>query len=304
MSLLREIQDGATDHSVPLADLLRKCKILAKRLQHTPLSDWANHELNGYPDAENLPPYRAKRSAYVKGTFRNSVQEIKNKLIPSMLVDQEHLDALFTVAHPSGVAHYESLLRSDQQEFGSPWPAYVVAMYQTRMMSGMYLTEARRVISRAEIEAMLDQIRTRILSFVLEIEEENAAAGEAEPGGEPPVAPEKVEQSFVTHIYGGTNIVATGSQNVIKDVSIMQGDWSSLREALEGIGVPEGDIAALEEAIEQDADAEKPGPATKAWLGDVMTRIQSGSLKVATSGAGSLIANLVLTYLGITQAPG
>ena len=237
MSLLREIQDGATDHSVPLADLLRKCKILAKRLQHTPLSDWANHELNGYPDADNLPPYRAKRSAYVTGTFRNSVQEIKNKLIPSMLVDQEHLDALFTVAHSSGVAHYESLLRSDQQEFKLPWPADVVAIYQSRIMSGMYLTEARRVISRAEIEAMLDQIRTRI-------------------------------------------------------------------EALAGIGVPAGDIAALEEAIEEDANAEKPGPATKAWLGHVMTRIQSGSLKVATSGAGSLIANLVLTYMGITPVPG
>jgi Mg-chelatase subunit ChlD len=34
MSLLREIQDAATSGATPLADALRKCKILAARLQN------------------------------------------------------------------------------------------------------------------------------------------------------------------------------------------------------------------------------------------------------------------------------
>lgn len=299
MSLLREIQRGATDHSTPLSDILRKCLILAQRLQHNPLAMWAEQELNGYPNADSLPPYRARRAAEVRGDFRNPAWSVKNTLIPSLAVDEKHRDLLFTQVHPDGVAHYESLLRSEEHIFGAQWPADFIAIYQSRLMQGYHLTEARRVISRAEIEAMLDQIRNRILSFALEIEKENPAAGEADPGSDPPVARDKVQQSFVTHIYGGTNIVASGSQNVISDFKQVAGDWGSLSDALKELGLGEDDIAGLEAAVERDGEDAKPGPAVKEWLGDVAARIASGSLTLTTSAAGSGIATMVMKYLGV-----
>lgn len=151
------------------------------------------------------------------------------------------------------------------------------------------------------LEGMLDQIRNRILSFALEIEKENPEAGEAELGGDPPITPEKVQQSFVTHIYGGTNIVASGSDNVIKDFQVKVEDWSSLAQALLGLGLPEPDIESLQSAVEEDKDGDEvpPGPAVKAWLGDVTARVAAGSIVLANNAAGSAVATLVMAHLGV-----
>jgi hypothetical protein len=48
MTLLGELQQAAIDSSVPLANLLRKCKVLAARPTHKDFSKWIDHELNGY----------------------------------------------------------------------------------------------------------------------------------------------------------------------------------------------------------------------------------------------------------------
>lgn len=58
MTLLRDIQNSAIDSDGKLSDLLRKCKVLAARLQNEELSQWVDAELNGYPSQENLPAYR------------------------------------------------------------------------------------------------------------------------------------------------------------------------------------------------------------------------------------------------------
>ncbi len=42
MTLLREIQDAATNENVSLAVVLRKCKILATRLKHEPFRKWVD----------------------------------------------------------------------------------------------------------------------------------------------------------------------------------------------------------------------------------------------------------------------
>lgn len=60
MSLLRDIQDLASSSSkdIELSTLLRKCKILATRLNHPGFKSWVENELNGYNDVSSLPSYR------------------------------------------------------------------------------------------------------------------------------------------------------------------------------------------------------------------------------------------------------
>jgi hypothetical protein len=69
MTLLREIEAAATTSKEPLADLLRRCKVLAARLKHAELGQWADRELNGYPDNQNVPRYRIVSTPISKGTL-------------------------------------------------------------------------------------------------------------------------------------------------------------------------------------------------------------------------------------------
>lgn len=75
-TLLRQIQDSASDHSVPVTDLLRKALILAKRLDYQPLGNWAERELEGYPPGAELPEYRAYRECQVVGDFAGPMNSV------------------------------------------------------------------------------------------------------------------------------------------------------------------------------------------------------------------------------------
>ncbi len=299
MSLLREIQEGSTDQAVPLSDLLRKCKVLAKRLRHEPLATWADQELNGYPDTNDLPPYR-RHSAEAKGNFLGPFRaQLTNWPIPPLAVPEKYREKLFTAIYPAGVAEYEELLRPGSEELAQPWPADFVALYGQDFIKGYQCSSVRLAISRGAVVGMLDQIRNRILSFALEIEEENPEAGEASPGEEPPVSRDKVEQIFSTIILGGTNVVASGSDNIITGFKQVVGDWSSLKETLELLGVPGPDIDALKSAIEKDGEELPPGEAVKSWLQNIKDRVASTSLILAGNATGSMIGTAVLQHLGV-----
>jgi hypothetical protein len=56
--LLLEIQREAVDGKTELSTVLRKFLVLATRLGHQQLKDWAQWELNGYPTSSELPDYR------------------------------------------------------------------------------------------------------------------------------------------------------------------------------------------------------------------------------------------------------
>jgi hypothetical protein len=55
MSLLQDIQDAAVDAAVPISTLLRKCAVLAARLDNDELRAWVAKELNRYEKAEDVP---------------------------------------------------------------------------------------------------------------------------------------------------------------------------------------------------------------------------------------------------------
>ncbi len=299
MSLLREIQNDCTSQGVPLSVVLRKCLILSKRLQHEPMGRWVEQELNGYQAEADLPPYRKTR-AEVYGDFLGPFgMQQRNLSIPSVAVKEEHREVLFTIKFMEGVAHYEGLLASEREtQFQVPWPADFLAYYSEKIGRGYVCMSAWRIVTRGELEGLLDQIRNRVLSFVLSVEAENPEAGEAMLGGEPPIPSPKVQQIFNTYIYGGTNVVASGSQGQISDFEQNVGTWEDLTAALRELGLQDTDIAGLADAIQADVtSASIPGPAVVGWLDSITTKITSGAINIANSTAGALIASLVLQHL-------
>jgi Zn-dependent oligopeptidase len=87
----------------------------------------------------------------------------------------------------------------------------------------------------------LDEIRNRILNFVLEIEAQDPAAGEAALNSSP-VPPEKVNQIFNTYISGNVQNVATGSHSFEQNTTSKDSNaefFTQLLEALKSINQPE-----------------------------------------------------------------
>ena len=77
MSILKDIQAAAVDGKGDLGTLLRKCKLLAARLDSEPLENWLLWESNGYPENVEVPDYRMwelQLKGHFFGPFGSGIQ--------------------------------------------------------------------------------------------------------------------------------------------------------------------------------------------------------------------------------------
>ena len=213
MSLLREIQDAAIDSKTDLASLLRKCKVLAARLGSDEFKSWVNSELSGYKNIEDLPEYRilhVTSKGHFSGAFGSG---LNNADIPMFCLPEKYRETMSRSNMTEPVASIEALVsESDGGSAQEPWYPDFVAMVGKDIYQGMNCIQAWKVIPITALIAALDEIRNRILNFVLEIEAQDPDAGEAALNSSP-VPPEKVNQIFNTSISGSVQNVATGSHS-------------------------------------------------------------------------------------------
>ncbi len=260
-TLLRQIQDAATDDSVGLPTLLRKCKVLGARLGNDDFKQWVNWELEGYNgiEDEDLPSYR-KLFVHSKGTFVGGFgRRLDNGPIPVECLPEAIREAMSMSYLGQAVAAIESLVSdSSSGTLQEPWNPGLTARVGRRIYEGMNCLQAWKVIPKANLVALLDAVRTKILNFALEIEMENPAAGEAE-SNSTPVPQEKISQIFNTYITGNVQNLAHGNSSVSQEATFTQNQQSEvMNELLLAVvksNLPAPTKAAAAGAIEELRDA-------------------------------------------------
>jgi hypothetical protein len=258
MSLLREIQSAAVDSSVPIAALLRKCKILAARLGNDQLKSWIDNELNGYGSKDDLPAYRIVR-VNSKGHFSGPFQSgLKNADIPMTCMPENLRRNLSYTYLTSAAAGLEDLIsRCEGGVLCEPWNPDIVAHFGGEIYEGMGCIQAWKVIPISAVVAAVDTIRTRVLSFALEIEEEAPEAGEAPPNTNP-LPQDRVQQIFTTNIYGTVQNMANASPGASQQATYNQQNAELFRNLLEALavsGAPEPIVSSAAESVNQMASA-------------------------------------------------
>lgn len=137
MQLLDQIIDnGATGNSEPLANLLRKCLVLASTLKNSSLKIWASNELNGYPSPDVLPPYRVI-PIVARGFFLGPFQaQIRDQPLPPIALEPQHRHWATTAYLAQPTAAYDQQSKSGGQ---IPWPPDLTTLYQAKIIKGYAL---------------------------------------------------------------------------------------------------------------------------------------------------------------------
>lgn len=232
MNLIQEIQNDILNPETQLAVILRKAKVLAYRLKNIEFKEWVNHELDGYDekDFEKIPDYR-KGSTHSLGNFAGPFgSSMRNMPIPTFNLPKGYQSLAQNFVLFQGTRVLESLLESKEPTFRINWPPDAAAVIGNEIYDGWFCVSAWKVIPRGIIEQVLDTVRNRLLSFILELEELTPDIGELPPGGRPPISDERVQQVFNTYILGGQNVLGSGVSSirgelVIGDTFNMSGDF-------------------------------------------------------------------------------
>jgi hypothetical protein len=111
MSLIENIQAPAISESSDVSALLRKCKLLAARLDATDLARWVDHELNDDPNDAALPPYRIINGAKSYGHFVGQYSRAPKLKISLAVIPGVVMREIFRHLRLSGaISSFQSLL--------------------------------------------------------------------------------------------------------------------------------------------------------------------------------------------------
>jgi hypothetical protein len=309
MQLIKELRNDAIDGKVSLATTLRKAKVLASLLKHDEFKSWIDKELNGYrQDAPDIPDYRISYAEnygdFRKVGFVGGISELKGYHIPKSAVPQHLKDYVESFPISDGVRSLESLIEKSQfQQFHVAWSGDAVVAASSIFQNFECMT-AWRAVGATEIVHILDTIRNRLLSFILELEELYPAIAESEDAISH-IPKEQTNAVFQTFVLGNAVVSNDASYHHVEQ-NITVNDLSALSDFMKSIGLSNSDIKELEEAIEEDgAIAEKGrfGAKVSSWLGKMMTKAAGGAWKVALDVAPKLIIKALFKYYGWEDKP-
>ncbi len=310
MSLLQDVQNAAVDANVPISTLLRKCAVLAARLNNDELRAWVSKELNGYENAKDVPDYRvlgAPATGHLAGPFGSGYQNIT---IPPMLLPDWAQQYAEEMRFTQPIATIEDLGKGDGA-VTCQWPGNLMAYMQTKegnkFANGLVLYGAWQTVAKASVLGIVDTVRNRVLEFALRLENEAPAAGEPD-RPDSVVSDATVSHLYQTIIHGDViGNVATASHAVqtTGPIKVVKGDIEALRKALTEWGIPAQELQNLETAMKEDPPgmslADKPK--TTAWLSSMTGKMLSGALKLSTGVGVDLVAQVIGQFLGINQIP-
>lgn len=298
MSLLNEIRSDLVNESGSLANTLRKAKILSSEIGLPEFRGWVESELNGYQDRESVPEYRHARPANL-GVLSGSFGRMdRNVPIPTSPLPEGVKDFAENLIFYEGVGELEA------QASGAPlynkWPQeYVMRAREVIEWSGgMVLIDAHQPITAHTILGILDQVKNKLLDFVLRLQENNISPENMK---NQTVAPETVRNLFNITIHGNQNTVASG-ENVNQTIkTVTKGNVDSLLDFLRELNLGDDDIREVEEAIDEEPFATNGqiGPKVQSWLGGMMQKMASGTLTVGKNTTAIMLAQAINSYYGI-----
>jgi hypothetical protein len=183
-TLLDQIQTGALDSSVPLADTLRKVVALGGETGSEELRGWASRELRGYGGSDvELPEYRRPAAPLKVDAFKFNAQITGQSISPRQLPDFVAEKLGEEVPLSAGIGEIEAMLKRAREGDGSvklmPPMAQDIVRYMNHEIQNhpqgdpyQQITELYWVVSQVTLEGIVDQVRTTLVELVAEMRAE------------------------------------------------------------------------------------------------------------------------------------
>lgn len=301
MKLLDDIIEIASDNKEPIGNLLRKCLVLESQLKNKKFKSWLNKEIDGYDrdDVDNFPDYRVFNCVN-KGNFYGMTVQMTGQPISLHVMSEADRKLVEKVYLHQPAASYEARPGQDTDAI-LPWNQYLVAKYQTKIYRNgePALMRAWQEIPGSVLVALLEQVRTRVLRFSLELKE-NLPANSPDAAQLPAAV---VDHSVVNNIFGGNILIASHAEHIsqISHINITEGDTAALESALANLGItPEG-VAALRADLAADKSNGQAtiGSKTKNWLKDIGKYLGKEGAKASLEIAKQAATKWVLQHYGL-----
>jgi hypothetical protein len=301
MAVLQDIIEGATGSATPTTELLRMVRVLAARGRVDDLAEWVKNELYGYSEDDPLPDYRGPFPSLVMGTFDGPFRSSLKARLARTGLSAEIVSKFFVVQFRQSISELETLAEAEETpQRGLQWPTELVMHFNSLIEEGTVahpemhvLRSAMLPIAKAQIVAVVNGVRNRILEFALALEDTSPELGSqpAQQAG----AREEISAKFnMTIVANNVNIGETVTPNY--GVSIVAGDHESLHHYLRAIGV--SDATLRSELVEAADEARKDGDVDVSRSSRLKKAITKATGQLGMAAVGNLIQEVIKQWIG------
>ena len=180
------------------------------------------------------------------------------------------------------------------------WPQEMVLLARdaVQMSGGMVLVDAHQPVPAYLISGILDQVKNKLLDFVLGLQESNVTSEDLD---NRTVAPEVARNLFYINIYGDRNIVASG-EHVTQQVGLVEkGDIDSLLNFLRDLNLGDDDLSEIKDVVSSEPNATdgRYGPKVRAWLGGMISKAASRTWNIGVETASKVLTEALNRYYGL-----
>lgn len=301
MKLIDDLIDELADKTTTLTDILIKTKILAFKLKNQELISWIDNELNGYTQG-SLPDYRIL-SCQVIGTMSNGFSRAKNYPIPLLGLDEEIRKGISTMYLSQSISTLDDFVHSKNEgKMINHIPMEYYSFLSKDLDNGFVVEYAVRKIDRVQIIQILTAVRSKLLDFLLKLNEELGESTDIKHFTEGKEK-EKISSLFSSAVFGNNTTIIVGDNNTqtLTNSNNSSGNFEELKKVLLEAGINEKDVQELEVII--DTDNPNPlnnefGPKVKSWVGNMLGKAMDNSWKIGLGAAGKLLADAITRYYG------
>lgn len=317
MTQLDQLIDAASNESTAVEGAVRKLLVLARRFGASEAQDWAELELNGYPDEElgilELPPYRLVPKVNVIGQWKagaapSALQLLSHEAtsgaidgpVSSLGAPAEDAFYGFTFGFKDPIGRLEGLIGSPAiYEHWSPQSVMrwndLLAERKVFALDDWHLVSAYRTASGTVVSEVIRESRKTVLDFAVGLEAiapRSGKAGRSASKREPATAP---VMNFHNTIHGNVGALAQGT--IGEQAVVIAGDMSGLLKAASDIGFSDQQgIADLVKAV--TAPEEKRASRVRSFLNRVKSGTYALALGVSAEVLASRLEPLIQQYHG------
>lgn len=297
-----DLQELASSSGSDVLEVLQKAKMISVKLGLNDITEWIDMEINGYnSDKRLIPEYRIVRCARVKAnTTYHGIMPVHL----SNINDDEIYRGLTTVHLSDAISVLTPMCeKSKSIYFTMPKTLENILHEILSEADGcQFLWE----FSSLELRKIIATVKTKVLDWALELEQKGIL-------GEGLLFSQKEKEAAKNMTVHNTNnfngpvnnagVIGSGNTDFSQSNVIKVGDFSSLEKELKSLGISGDEISELKLAIDETPREtilkDNFGDKIGSWIGKIVGKACSGSLKIAANTAQTVLSKAICAYYGI-----
>lgn len=210
------------NNTISLEVALNRLMLIASDISNEELKQWAQNELVGYSDRDELPAYRMTTGGYFRYSGINGNFTITKSPFPLNLISAEHQEAIKKVNFFEGITALEEM--ANEKSKGEPVRDLTFMAGEVFENSGgrIRCTSIQQVIPAQMYKDVLAKIKTKLIDIFIALEKRYGCLDSLD------IDTSNIKKSEIQHINNQINCeiynddsVSLGDKNTLKKNSIV-----------------------------------------------------------------------------------